>query len=353
VLLLRSCLALLSAAQTAYEREGGRKNNKNSGDAYMTLLGYFNSLRELGGSRRIIEDEVRTRVAQYRRRRRVEPPEQLFSDRTIQYEVLELTSRVSTAEVATNKRRLAQPFHENDHVDVALATNMISVGLDILRLGLMVVLGQPKTSAEYIQATSRVGRDVEKPGLVVTLLNIHKPRDRSHYERFRTYHATFYRAVEAMSVTPFSPRALDRALAAALVALSRQGNENMTPPAGAMQIIALRNALTHFALRFADRARNHSNALTTQAAQALRDRVLHRAMSLLDDWLNIATEFQQTNTRLQYQVEVGAAKRLLYEPLNPELADLPAIRRRFRANRSMRDVEPSVDLSVKNLNDWE
>jgi hypothetical protein len=353
VLLLRSCLALLSAAKTAYERENGRQNHKNPADPYMTLLGYFNSLRELGGSRRIIEDEVRTRVAQYRRRRRIEPSEQLFSDRTIQYEVLELTSRVSTAEVATNKRRLAQPFHENDHVDVALATNMISVGLDILRLGLMVVLGQPKTSAEYIQATSRVGRDADKPGLVVTLLNIHKPRDRSHYERFQTYHSTFYRAVEAMSVTPFSPRALDRALAAALVALSRQGNENMTPPAGAMQVIDLRNTLTTFALRFADRAQNHSNALSSQARQALREHVLHRCMSLLDDWLNIATEFQQTNTRLQYQVEVGAAKRLLYEPLNPELADLPAIRRRFRANRSMRDVEPSVDLSVKNLNDWE
>ncbi len=309
-------------------------------------------LRELGGSRRIIEDEVRTRVAQYRRRRRVEPAEELFSDRTIQYDVLELTSRVSTGEVAANKRRLAQPFYEGDHVDVALATNMISVGLDILRLGLMVVLGQPKTSAEYIQATSRVGRDADKPGLVVTLLNIHKPRDRSHYERFASYHATFYRAVEAMSVTPFSPRALDRALAAALVALSRQGNTSMTPPAGAMEIISLRNALTNFAIRFADRASNHKN-MNAEERQALRDRVLHRCTSLLDDWLNIATEFQQTNTRLQYQVEIGAAKRLLYEPLNPELADLPPIRRRFRANRSMRDVEPAVDLVVKNLNDWE
>ena len=106
---------------------------------------------------------------------------------------------------------------------MALATNMISVGLDITRLGLMVVLGQPKTAAEYIQATSRVGRDDEQPGLVVTLLNVHRPRDRSHYERFEAFHESFYRAVEATSVTPFSPRALDRGLPAVVVALARHG----------------------------------------------------------------------------------------------------------------------------------
>src|SRR5207249_3751503 len=210
VILLRSYLALLAAAQKACDAAGGKRAEANPADPYMTLLGYFNSLRELGGSRRIVEDEVATRVAQYSKRRRREPDDNLFSDRAISYDVVELTSRVATNQVATAKRRLAMRFHEDERVDVALATNMISVGLDIVRLGLMVVLGQPKTSAEYIQATSRVGRDPERPGLVVTLLNIHKPRDRSHYERFPTYHATFYRAVEAMSVTPFAPRAVDR-----------------------------------------------------------------------------------------------------------------------------------------------
>lgn len=115
-------------------------------------------------------------------------------------------------------------------MDVALATNMISVGLDITRLGLMVVLGQPKASAEYIQATSRVGRDAQRLGLVVTLLNVHRPRDRSHFERFAAYHETFYRSVEATSVTPFAQRAIDRSLAAVVVGLARQGVGALTPP---------------------------------------------------------------------------------------------------------------------------
>src|SRR5262249_5395613 len=132
VILLRSALALLSAGQTLYEKEGAKTNKQNPVDPYMTLLGYFNSLRELGGSRRIVEDEVRTRAQQYWRRKRRDPLDELFSDRTIQYEVVELTSRVSTSDVAAAKRRLAQPFYEDDRVDVALATNMISVGLDII-----------------------------------------------------------------------------------------------------------------------------------------------------------------------------------------------------------------------------
>src|SRR5712691_467550 len=109
-------------------------------------------------------------------------------------------------------------------LDVLLATNMVSVGVDVPRLGLMVVAGQPKTTAEYIQATSRVGRQF--PGLVVTVYNWTRPRDLSHYETFEYYHATFYKHVEALSVTPFSLGALSRGLTALLVACVRlQGTE--------------------------------------------------------------------------------------------------------------------------------
>src|SRR5205809_6560705 len=156
---------------------------------------------------------------------------------------MELTSRVTTDKVAEARRRLECEFHEPQRVDCAIATNMISVGLGIPRLGLMVVLGQPKTHAEYIQATSRVGRDDARPGLVVTLFNIHKPRDRSHYERFRHYHESFYRSVEVGSVTPFSARALDRGLPGALVAFSRHAERDLTPPEGAENIAQVRTTL--------------------------------------------------------------------------------------------------------------
>nr|WP_281241877.1 DISARM system helicase DrmA [Thiocapsa roseopersicina] len=353
VMLLRSALALLSAGQRLWDASGGKKASPNPADPYMTLLGYFNSLRELGGSRRIVEDEVRARLSQYGRRRRLEPEDGLFVHRNIAYDVLELTSRVSTAEVAATKRQLSLGFQEKERVDVALATNMISVGLDIIRLGLMVVLGQPKTSAEYIQATSRVGRDPTRPGLVVTLLNIHKSRDRSHYERFGGYHATFYRAVEATSVTPFSPRALDRALVGALVSLARQGLAAMTPPDGAEQIQAHRHALQAVADCFAERALTHDGHKDPAEAQRLHDQVLSTCEGLLDDWGEIANQMQATHTRLQYQQwEPPGAQRLLYDMLDPGLLALPSIQQRFRANRSMRDVEPSVELDIRQLDEW-
>jgi hypothetical protein len=315
----------------------------------MTMLGYFNSLRELGGCRRIIEDEVRRKLDDRSLRRRVGETTGLFADRKKFSEVVELTSRVSTDLVADAKRRLARGHFEDDHIDTAIATNMISVGLDITRLGLMVVNGQPKTSAEYIQATSRVGREETRPGLVVTLLNIHKPRDRSHYERFGVYHATFYRSVEAMSVTPFSPRALDRGLAGTLVALARHSLAQMTPPRGAEQVLALRTQLDAFIEVMIARALNHAS-LSTDEERELRDKIRTRCQDLLDEWAHIAGDFKLTSTPLQYQAwEIGGARALIRDFLDPELRTLPPRFKKFRANRSMRDVERSVNLWLKRL----
>ena len=171
---------------------GGHKNPENPADPYMTVLGYFQQPARTGwGPPDLLEEEVQNTIKSYGIRKRVGEDRGLFQDRKSFSEVVELTSRVPTNMVAEARRRLGIGFHDRtQRVDCAIATNMISVGLDIQRLGLMVVLGQPKTHAEYIQATSRVGRDDARPGLVVTLLNIHKPRDRSHYERFRHYHET-------------------------------------------------------------------------------------------------------------------------------------------------------------------
>ena len=349
VIMLRLYLALLGAAQKAYHEAGGPKIDNNPADPYMTLLGYFNSLRELGGARRLIEDEVRTQLTGRGGRKRVGEATGLFKDRTIAYEPVELTSRVTTDKVSEAKRRLEQAFKEKDHVDVAIATNMISVGLDISRLGLMVCFGQPKTSSEYIQATSRVGRDDQRPGLVVTILNIHRPRDRSHYERFAAFHDSFYRSVEATSVTPFSPRALDRGLAGTLIALVRQGHLPMTPPRGATEILKELPRLAFAVDLLSKRAFDTHHDTSSPDAKQLSLKVRDRCNDLLDEWSKIAKELHDAGGALQYQTEAGSAQRLLYEFLNPELKTLPVRHRKFRANRSMRDVEPSVNLWLKTI----
>src|SRR3712207_6458686 len=132
---------------------------------------------------------------------------------------IELTSRVDSGLIPSYLKQMGVRYPDDKAIDVILATNMISVGMDIERLGLMVVMGQPQSTSEYIQATSRVGR--QHPGLVVTLLNSGRSRDRSHYESFKSYHSALYRQVESTSVTPFSPRARDRGLHAVLVSLAR------------------------------------------------------------------------------------------------------------------------------------
>jgi hypothetical protein len=350
VLMRRVWLALMGAAQRAYMDAGGYRNEKNPADPYMTVLGYFNALRELGGARRILEEEVQSTVKDYGGRKRVGEARGLFLDRPKFSEVMELTSRVPTDKVAEARRRLERTFAEDpqDRVDCAIATNMISVGLDVQRLGLMVVLGQPKTHAEYIQATSRVGRDDARPGLVVTVLNVHKPRDRSHYERFRHYHETFYRSVEAGSVTPFSARALDRGFTGAMVALARHLIGELTPPEGAERIAAVRTALEE---RLVDVFRARVNEQPALEEDERKERLLgvqRRVVDLLDAWRTVYEGYRTAGVPLQYQpYEADGPKPLLREMLDRDFESEQ--HRKFRANRSLRDVEPEVNLFLKDL----
>ena len=349
VLMRRVLVPLMAAAERAYRDAGGHRNRENPADPYMTVLAYFNSLRELGGARRIVEEEVQNTLKEYGARRRIGEAYGLFRDRRNFSEVVELTSRVSTSQVAAARRRLDRRFHEPDRVDCAIATNMISVGLDIQRLGLMVVLGQPKSHAEYIQATSRVGRHARRPGLVLTLLNVHKPRDRSHYERFRHYHETFYRSVEAGSVTPFAARALDRGFAGALVAYARHAARALTPARGAERIAEARAALDH---RLADAflGRVRAQPLDDVEREERLQSVGNRIDDLLDAWRAIVDGYRNDGVAVQYQKhEERQPRPLLREMLDTAFES--ENHRKFRANRSLRDVEPEVNLFLTDLSD--
>jgi hypothetical protein len=335
---LRALTTLLSAAQAAFDANASNAEpGKNPADPYMTALCYFNALRELGGARRIVEDEVRDRAARYGTQRcRVDPKDSPFADRKIR-QPLEITSRVSTDDVAMAKQQLDAVFgRDAEPVDVALATNMISVGLDILRLGLMVVQGQPKTAAEYIQATSRIGRDHTRPGMVVVVLNLHKPRDRTHFEQFGHFHRSFYRAIEATSVTPWAARALDRALAAIVVAAARHIDPTLTPDDAVKELKA--RPETRVAVRDAIVSRAPPNAVPggQEALVSLVD-------GLLDDWIATADE-QGSGGNVFGYADRKSPHRLLHMPLAPEIANLSDRHARFTAARSMRDVEPSVAL---------
>jgi hypothetical protein len=198
--------------------------------------------------------------------------------------VEELTSRVDSWRIPAVLKQLDKPFPRGKTdwpVDVLLATNMISVGVDIDRLGLMVVTGQPKTTAEYIQATSRVGRKF--PGLVTTMYNWLGARDLSHYERFYAYHQALYRYVEAISVTPFSSRALDRGLRGVFAALNRLADDAMAPTRGA----------TNFDATSASAASTIEQLVRRAEALVGADeakRVRQRLLSFRDDWSHLAED---------------------------------------------------------------
>jgi hypothetical protein len=203
-LLVRTYAALIHAVARA-------EASPEVQDPYWTLVGYFNSLRLLSAAELQVLDDVQDRLELLAKRDGT-------STRSTSA-LVELSSRAESSAIPTRLKQLKVGRPDPETLDVLLATNMISVGVDIDRLGLMAVMGQPQTTAEYIQATSRVGR--RHPGLVAVMLNSARSRDRSHYENFAGFHSALYREVESTSVTPFSARARDRGLHAVIVALTR------------------------------------------------------------------------------------------------------------------------------------
>jgi hypothetical protein len=343
-ILLRTYVALLAAGQKEYAAAAGAHQDA---DAYMTLAGYFNSLRELGGMRRLVEDDVRTRTAGIEERVPFESKgaHPWGKKRTIAMPV-ELTSREKAGAIKLAKERLGHPHADREHVDVLLASNMISVGVDIDRLGLMVVAGQPKTTSEYIQASSRVGR--QAPGLVVTCYNVRRPRDRSHYERFAAYHESFYRYVEATSLTPFSGPALDRGLSGTLLAMARLGEAGLTPATGAMEIDKHRPFVEANVQVLA--ARSGVQPDVQDHAQRVES-VRRRGMRILEAWEKLVKvarhEGATKRAYSKFDRDKEAGKPLLYSPIDDNAPPANTDDAWFSAPTSMRDVESSVHLWIE------
>jgi hypothetical protein len=332
--LLRVYVAYMAAAQKLYEDYG------KDADTWMTLVGYFNSLRELGGMKRLAEDTIRTRLRQMDKRN--------FPNRYIEsWTIEELTSRKSATDIPqildhldvifdplaeeARKAKTEKSVDIKRPLDMVLATNMISVGVDVSRLGLMVVASQPKATAEYIQATSRVGRAF--PGLVVTVYNWARPRDLSHYERFEHYHATFYQQVEALSVTPFAKRALDRGLTGVLASYLRLQGEDFNANDKAGQVKKPHPAITNALNLISQRAAIVEG--DTSVGDFVRDLLEYR----LDLWEKEGQR-EQKGAVVSYQKGGPLAFALLTKP---EESDWQT----FTCLNSLRDVEPGVGLILK------
>lgn len=205
-------------------------------DPYYTLVGYFNSIRELGGAVRLLDDDISSRIKVLKKKYKNAKQRYLGFDGK-----KEITSRIPSYQIAEILEKLAEPYdpakERQTCYDVVIATNMIAVGMDVDRLGLMAVVGQPKQNSEYIQATSRVGR--RYPGIIFTVYNPYRPRDLSNYENFVGFHSQMYRYVEGTTATPFAARARDRVLHALVVAILRLQTETMAGNKGASNILSL------------------------------------------------------------------------------------------------------------------
>ena len=332
--MIRSYVAHMSSAQALYDKYD------RLAYPWMTATGYFNSIRELAGTRRLVEDDIRARLrdadqrGMAKRRVRMGAVEELTSRKSGTdipkiLERLEATFDKALEAKRAAERKAGQPVTSSVPYDVILATNMISVGVDIERLGLMLVAGQPKNTSEYIQATSRVGRSNDGPGLVTTVFNWARPRDLSHYERFEHYHETFYKHVEALSVTPFSARALDRGLSGVMVSLMRLWDEHLNANLKAGEVADID---PKWAAVFDLLAKRGENA-THDPAVAIRIKdMLDRRR---DEWL--ARVHNQKDHKLGYKPEGGGTVGLLQQAGEGDWE-------MFTCLNSLRDVEGTVDL---------
>lgn len=361
---IRVAEVLMAGGQLLIDRSG------SVADPYMSLVGYFSATRELAGMARYMSDDIQTALAKGRPWSKL--PRRTGTDFGSLH-VAELTSRVASADITATLDQMAMSFdpgfdstagkrnrralreakkpdltREVNPYDVVLATSMLQVGVDVTRLGLMLVVGQPKNTAEYIQASSRVGRDGNRPGLVLALGNWARPRDLAHFEQFRHYHETFYAQVEALSVTPFSVTSLERGLDGVLVSAARVlqaakagHGQGLSPEDGAARI----EAEQHFAGELIE-------ALVRRIARAgdedAADRARLRLENRLDQWGKRRKHLVELRKSLVYEKVLDDSRHdaLMMSAENAKAGidtrDAPP----FIVANSMREVQPEINLLV-------
>ncbi len=317
-LLVRTYAALLNAAHIASENA-----DPVVLDAYWTLVGYFNSLRLLSAAELQVLDDVQDRLEMLGKAN--------ASDARSATALIELSSRADSSQIPKRLKQLDVKLPATDVLDVLLATNMISVGVDIDRLGLMAVMGQPQTTAEYIQATSRVGR--RHPGLVAVMFNSARSRDRSHYEKFPSFHSALYREVESTSVTPFSARARDRGLHAVIVALTRLTIPNASANDAAARIVDfIDDVESTIVPAILDRV--------GQIDDREREATAKHCAEFIDWWLGLARD----HPNLCYETKRGSNRAALLAAFDDESDDATG----WGTLWSLRDVDVESTLFLEN-----
>jgi len=363
---IRVSEVLMAAGQQLMDTTG------DAADPYMTMVSYFSSIRELAGMSRYIGDDVQNTLA---KRRPWSPLPPRYGTDYGKLNVAELTSRISSADIGVTLdemgasfsadhdstagkrerralREAGTPAPERDirPYDAVLATSMLQVGVDVTRLGLMMVVGQPKNTAEYIQASSRVGRDPGRPGLVVTLGNWARPRDLAHFEQFRYYHETFYAKVEALSVTPFSVTSLDRGLDGVLVSAARvlQATvpDGLSRERGAGHVADQHDFLSWLIERLVAR-------VTVASDESSAERARQRLVNALDQWSRQRKHLADLRKLLVYEKNPDDTKygALMMSAENAKagaggMDDPP-----FVVANSMREVQPEINLLVSPIKD--
>lgn len=308
-------------------------------DPYWTAVLYFNSLRELGGAHVLLQDDIPRQITFLASRLG-------GGSRILETDAIELSSRVSSRELPDFLAQLGNPLTDGSDPfapeprDAVLASNMISVGVDVSRLGLMLVNGQPKSTAEYIQASSRVGRGID--GLVMTLYNFGRPRDVSHFEHFLTYHGALYRSVEATSVTPWAPRARDKALHAVIAAAVRHLSDGMEEDEDAVDFDA--DAKDVKLLIAAIRHRADSASEGTEAKDAAED-----IDAIVEEWASRSQRARASRTNLLYWKRPAPfGKTRPHLMTSAEEGGQPGTLAWTTPN-SMREVEPSTAFALRSI----